>query len=256
VTTNDKEGYRQRTGSEFRRGVYWTTYYFGFAVRKAVDLVLIPYDMIAKGFSRVRSAEQSGRSATARDKPKEVHSRLSSLNNRLQSIEQMLSGRERRDNISYRESRGPDRLARRENGRQLPDDLLESLSDPDPTAREVALGTVSELSGEEAAAVILEALHDADPNIRRAAAAAAARNGATNAGFSLILLLNDLQPEVRQEAKAALESITGRRMDFDSSADASIRAKKVEELQNWWKEERFAKLSGELRILVRPEKSG
>jgi HEAT repeat protein len=145
--------------------------------------------------------------------------------------------------------------AGRERGDGLSDSLMEAISDPDPGVREIALKTLGEISGEESVVLILESLHDPDPRVRAAAAAAAARTGSPTSIFSLILLLHDREIEVRQQAKSAIEAITGKTVDFDPSDPSQARRKKVESLQNWWKDERFAKLSGELKIALKEWKN-
>jgi len=121
--------------------------------------------------------------------------------------------------------------------------LARALSDPDPSVRRLALRTVGEFSGDRAAHLLTEMLHDPDPGVRSAAAAAAARTRASGVVFSLILAIDDPARDVREASRLAFEEITGKTLDPRAGDDSAARAQLVEELKQWWKEQRFAQLA-------------
>jgi HEAT repeat protein len=129
--------------------------------------------------------------------------------------------------------------------------LSAALTDPDPTARMLALEAIGELDAEHAAQMIIDTLHDPDPDVRCAAAAAAVRARAAAAVFSLILALDDEEPEVREEAHLAIERITGQEIEFDPAARPATRQRRIDQLKRWWKKLRFAQLASDHKLEAR-----
>ncbi len=238
-----------------RRGFYRTTYFLGLAAGKTWHWITSPYTALTRAFSGTDGRTE--RSASTATRTRKLFSRISSINTRLSTIESSISRAEQQRETRKRGSRHEPRREAPlpENADELTQSLAEALGDPDPAVREIALKTLGEMKGEEVVVLILESLHDSDPHVRAAAAAAAAGTGSPTAIFSLILLLNDGELEVRQQALAAIEAITGKRVDFDPEDEPRARKKRAEELQDWWKEERFAKLSGELKIALKEWKN-
>jgi hypothetical protein len=241
---------RQGAGSQVQRGFFRTPFLLGVAAGKTLQLIRYPYAAISRVFSGLDNG--SSRPASTESRTRKIFSRLSNINTRLSSIEQSVSkrGTPREAVRTANKKKLLKDAAGRERGDGLSDSLMEAISDPDPGVREIALKTLGEISGEESVVLILESLHDPDPRVRAAAAAAS-----PTSIFSLILLLHDREIEVRQQAKSAIEAITGKTVDFDPSDPSQARRKKVESLQNWWKDERFAKLSGELKIALKEWKN-
>ncbi len=136
-------------------------------------------------------------------------------------------------------------------GAEIPEALLDALSDPDPAVRSSSLGAIGGFSKEETTLVVLEALHDPEPTVRCAAAAAAARTRASSTVFSLILLLDDPSLEVKRAAEVAIEKITDHKFSLDPTKSASVRRKKIDTLKSWWKKERFARLAAEIETVVK-----
>lgn len=126
--------------------------------------------------------------------------------------------------------------------------LARALADPDPTTRTTALDVICELSGKRAARLLAGVLHDPDPDVRAAAAGAAAEIGATGTVFSLILALDDPARRVRAAAARAIEVITGRPVEPEQGGDPARRQQQIEQLKQWWKEERFAELASEAAL--------
>ncbi len=174
------------------------------------------------------------------------------MQSRLQSIEQSLAISDRSAGAhANHHYAGHGALHTDENTEGVPRELLEAMVDPDPGVRRFALTSIGEHAGEDITLLILDALNDPEPSVRCAAAAATAKANISSAVFSLILLLADSAPEVVQEAMAAIERITGRKVDFDPKAPAKTRQKKIEKLKNWWKKERFSRLSRDVKTATR-----
>jgi hypothetical protein len=237
---------RRRVSTAFHRGVFRTAYFVGAAFRRAVDLVLLPVRAVA-GKNPRRSGSREFRSILSR-RP-EITSKLSGMEERLRSLEHSLLGPER---FGASEAlAGLADLASPSAGEEIPTELIEAVTDPDPGVRRLALSTIRDIGSESSASLIVDALHDPDSSVRCAAAAAAAETGATAAVFSLILSLDDPALEVRRTAKLAIEKITGREIDFDPSKDSPARTKKIVALKKWWKEERFTSLAGDVDAVFR-----
>jgi len=210
--------------------IYKTTYFLGRAVRRTVDVVAVPYQTISSRFHR------DGRPLLSPAPQMNVTSRRSRMTSRSQLVEQQLIDAERGSR--------PTGKARE---RHVPAPIAGAVADPDAELRCSTLRAIATSPDEDSSLLILEALHDRESGVRRAAASAAAEAGAFTAVFSLILLLDDPVLEVRKEAKTAIAHITRSKIDFDLSADAQSRKKKIEKLKNWWKEERFSRLAAEVR---------
>jgi hypothetical protein len=228
---NKRPESNQRVLDHVDRGAYLA----GCLVRRAVDLLLLPYRVI------IRKANlESGRSKRARyhaNVPK-IFSGLSRIKNRIALLENKLQ------NKRHSESSG-------KNNDVLSNALLDSLTSSDMETRQLALNSIGNIGvDEDVCMYIVEALHDPESRVRCAAATAAARINAEAAMFSLILLLDDDSPEVCRAAKEAIEDISGKRIAFDPSKDKATRKKKIESLKNWWKKERFAKLAKEVQQIA------
>lgn len=213
-------------------------------------MILFPYRVIVG--NNPRHSTGSGRFHSIVSRRPEIASKLSVMENRLRSLEHTL--------LASKRFAGSEALAgladcaspeAGEAGVEISTELIEALSDPDPGVRRLALGTIKDFGSESAAAMIVPALHDPESSVRCAAAAAAAETGASAAVFSLILSLDDPALEVRRMAKLAIEKITDRKIDFDSSRDSSARRKKISSLKKWWEEERFASLAAEVETVFR-----
>lgn len=126
--------------------------------------------------------------------------------------------------------------------------LSAALTNPDPTARMLALEAIGELDAEHAAQMIIDTLHDPDPDVRCAAAEAAVQARASAAVFSLILALDDEELEVREEAHLAIERITGQEIGFEPAGDPAARQRRIDQLKRWWKEMRFAQLASDHKV--------
>ena len=125
--------------------------------------------------------------------------------------------------------------------------LARRLADPDPSVRIRSLEVICEFSEDRAARLLAGMLHDPEPVVRCEAAAAAARLRTSGVIFSLILALEDPRPEVRTASARAIAEITGREMHTDQIDVPEDRARLVEELKLWWKEERFAQLASAIK---------
>jgi HEAT repeat protein len=212
------------------------TYYVGVAMRWTVDTVAIPYRAVAN--------RGSSRSSTSH---RRVASTLSRITSRVAEIERSLLAAERQ---SLHSTEG-DANARRAATEQLSADLVEQLSSPAADIRSRALSELGEIADKDTAVLILDGIQDPDPDVRCAAASAAGTAGQPSSVFTLILLLDDQAPRVRREAKRAIERIVGHRVKFDPAKGAAKRRQQIDDLKEWWKEERFSKLAADLETVYR-----
>jgi hypothetical protein len=194
---------------------YRVAFAVGLSLRKTIDVLLVPYRLLAgedRPTDRLLPAGRTPRRLPPRPpRPK-------------------------------RATRRPVEAARAAAGEGL-GQLSRALMDPDPAVRALALETVADLDTERAAQMVIDTLHDPDPDVRCAAAAAAARGRISPAVFSLILALDDDEIEVRDEAHRAIERITGQEVGFEPADAPETRRRRIEELKQWWKELRFAQLA-------------
>jgi hypothetical protein len=217
-----------------------TSYFLGVALRQTMVLMVFPVRILS-GQKRNRPA-RAGRFLRAGQRRPELSSRLSRIDDRLRTIEQSLLAP---DDLA---AAGPQ--VAESSAENLPAELFESLTDPDPGIRQIALGTLGEFGSERAVGLIVEALHDPDSGVRCAAAAAAADALAPRAVFSLILALADPVFEVRMAVGISIERITGSKIRYDPSAEPATRVSQIDELKAWWTQERIQRLAVEVESVL------
>jgi HEAT repeat protein len=120
--------------------------------------------------------------------------------------------------------------------------LLEALRDEHPEVRRTAVTFIGWKDYAEAMPSLVQCLRDEDARVRKAAVAAVANIKDALAVLPLINLLKDKDLEIREKAFDAIKVISGEAITFDVHASGTELSEAINNLRNWWQQERLGKV--------------
>ena len=121
--------------------------------------------------------------------------------------------------------------------------LTEALRDDHPEVRRTAATFLGWKDRVEAAPALTQCLRDEDRRVRKAAVSALAHLKDESSVLPLIRVLADEELEIRQKALQTIRMITGNdEITFDVNADESAMETAVDDMRNWWEQERLGRV--------------
>jgi|APSaa5957512622_1039677.scaffolds.fasta_scaffold25134_2 hypothetical protein len=121
--------------------------------------------------------------------------------------------------------------------------LTEALRDDHPEVRRTAATFLGWKDRVEAAPALTQSLRDEDRRVRKAAVSALAHLRDESSVLPLIRVLADEELEIRKKALETIRMISGNdAITFDVFADASAMAAAVDDMRNWWEQERLERV--------------
>ncbi len=121
--------------------------------------------------------------------------------------------------------------------------LTEALRDDHPEVRRTAATFLGWKDRVEAAPALTQCLRDEDRRVRKAAVSALAHLKDESSVLPLIRVLADEELEIRKKALQTIRMISGNdEITFDVYADESAMETAVDDMRNWWEQERFGRV--------------
>ena len=121
--------------------------------------------------------------------------------------------------------------------------LTEALRDDHPEVRRTAATFLGWKDRVEAAPALTQCLRDEDRRVRKAAVSALAHLKDEASVLPLIRVLADEEVELRKKALQTIRMISGNdEITFDVYADESAMAAAVDDMRNWWEQERLERV--------------
>ncbi|MBF0396276.1 MAG: HEAT repeat domain-containing protein, partial [Desulfobacterales bacterium] len=117
--------------------------------------------------------------------------------------------------------------------------IIEALRDENPEVRRTALTFIGWKDYEGAIPSIIQCLRDDDVRVRKAAVSALANIKDEVSVLPLINMLWDKDLEIREKALDAIKVVSGKSITFDVSALGEALKQAIENLKNWWEQERI-----------------
>jgi len=121
--------------------------------------------------------------------------------------------------------------------------LIEALRDDHQEVRRTAATFIGWKDYGDAVPALVQCLKDDDVKVRKAAVSAVANIKDESTMLPLINVLGDKDIEIREKALEAINVISGEEVTFDVKASGSALKEAINNLRDWWQEERIRKVS-------------
>ncbi|HIJ58052.1 MAG TPA: hypothetical protein HPP41_00085 [Deltaproteobacteria bacterium] len=120
--------------------------------------------------------------------------------------------------------------------------LVKALRDEHPEVRRAAATYIGWKDYADAVPALAQCLRDEDARVRKAAVSALANIKDISAVLPLIKVLGDKELEIREKAFEAVSVISGGEITFDVHASGKALKEAINNLRNWWQQERLGKV--------------
>ncbi len=129
--------------------------------------------------------------------------------------------------------------------------LIDALSDDHPEVRRTAVTFLGWKDIADSVPGLIQCLQDKEESVRKAAVTALANIKDTSAVLPLMRSLTDDSMDIRQKALDTLKTITQQEINIDITLKGSELKKAVDDLKEWWQNERLSKID-ELQADLKP----